>query len=252
MAAPPPEHGATTRAPQQIIARVSRDDADARLRAAQEPNTTILLTKPGGGSAFVGARVRSGGPRISYGRDHVLLFLDGLRALDRLRRTEWRVLAAILPLAAYGDNIAPVRATGIARAIGIDKAHASAAIRRLRAANILIARGQPGERLPFLRLSRRLVWRGSAIGYRKAQNADPDPVIRLPARKPCQQPATSQQRRRPWTPVPASASATAGTVCATMAPPQRRGSGRCPAGDGVRRCCASSSTPRAATRSSPP
>jgi len=197
MAEPPPEHGARTRAPQQIIARVSPDDADATLRAAQEPNTTILLTKPGGGGAFVEARVRSGRPRITYGRDHAVLFLDGLRALDRLTRTEWRVLAAILPLAACGDNIAPVRATVIARTIGIDKAHAAAAIRRLRAANILIACGQPGERLPFLRLSRRLVWRGSAMGYRTAHKADPDPAIRLPARKPRQQPATPQRRHRP-------------------------------------------------------
>jgi hypothetical protein len=85
----------------------------------------------------------------------------------------------------------------IARTIGIDKAHAAAAIRRLRAANILIACGQPGERLPFLRLSRRLVWRGSAMGYRTAHKADPDPAIRLPARKPRQQPATPQRRRRP-------------------------------------------------------
>jgi hypothetical protein len=48
MAEPPLEHGVRTRAPQQIIARVSPDDADATLRAAQEPNTKILLTKPVG------------------------------------------------------------------------------------------------------------------------------------------------------------------------------------------------------------
>lgn len=196
MAEPPPEQGATTHAPPEIVARLSPDAADATLRAAQEPNTTVILTKPGGGGAFVEARVRPGRPRITYGRDHVVLFLDGLRPLDGLTRTEWRVLAAILPLAAYGDNIAKVRATGIAKTIGIDKAHAAAAIRRLREANILIAYGQPGERLPFLRLSRRLVWRGSAMGYRTAHKAEPDPAIRLPARKPRQRPAAQQGRRR--------------------------------------------------------
>lgn len=195
MAEPPPDKGATTRALAPLIAPISRDDANATLRAAQEPDTTLFLNVPGGGT-LVEARVRTGRSRITYGRDHIVLFIDGLRPLDGLTRTEWRVLAAILPLTAYGDNIAPVRASSIAQVIGIDRAHAAAAIRRLRDANILVAYGVPGERLPFYRLSRRIAWRGSAMGYRTAQKEEPDLPIKLPARKPRERSAAKQGRGR--------------------------------------------------------
>ena len=148
------------------------------LFAAAKPGFELALG-PAGTEINLCARLKRA-KRYGYGAPTGVLFLDTLRALDGLTRTEFRVLIRALARAPFGDNIAPISAAAIAREIGLDRSHAAAAIRSLVRAGILIedeASADTGRK--FYRLNHGLIWRGSAYGKHAAQAAHPAPPIRV-------------------------------------------------------------------------
>jgi DNA-binding MarR family transcriptional regulator len=148
------------------------------LHGAAQPGFRLLLG-PVGSDVQLAARVERT-KRYGYGAPTAILFLDELSALDGLTRTEFRVLLRVLARAPFGDNVAPISAAAIAREIGIDRAHAAAAIRSLARARILIEdEASKGTRRKFYRITTRLLWRGSAYGYHAALTARPPLAIRV-------------------------------------------------------------------------
>jgi hypothetical protein len=154
-----------------------RSALDALHEAAQ-PGFELALG-PAGSEVLLSARVKRA-RRYGYGAPTAVLFLDALPALDGLTRTEFRVLLRVLARAPFGDNIVPISAAAIAREIGIDRAHAAAAIRGLARAGVLIEdEAGKGTGRKFYRPTTRLLWRGSAYGYHAARTARPPPAIRV-------------------------------------------------------------------------
>jgi DNA-binding MarR family transcriptional regulator len=148
------------------------------LHGAAQPGFRLLLG-PVGSDIQLAARVERT-KRYGYGAPTAILFLDELSALDGLTRTEFRVLLRVLARAPFGDNVAPISAAAIAREIGIDRAHAAAAIRGLARARVLIEdEASKGTRRKFYRITTRLLWRGSAYGYHAARTARPPLAIRV-------------------------------------------------------------------------
>jgi len=147
------------------------------LFAAAKPGFELALG-PAGTEINLTARLKRA-KRYGYGAPTGVLFLDTLRALDGLTRTETRVLLRVLARAPFGDNIAPISAAAIAREIGLDRSHAAAAIRSLARAGILIEdEASKGSGRKFYRITPRLLWRGGAYGYHAALAARPPLAIR--------------------------------------------------------------------------
>ena len=184
---------ATTKKPAQKAARQQATKQRAQPRAPLTPDQMAALdalfaaAKPGfelalgpaGTEINLTARLKRA-KRYGYGALTGVLFLDTLRALDGLTRTETRVLLRVLARAPFGDNIAPISAATIAREIGLDRSHAAAAIRSLALAGILIEdEASKGSGRKFYRLNHGLIWRGGAYGKHAAQAARPAPPIRV-------------------------------------------------------------------------
>jgi DNA-binding MarR family transcriptional regulator len=148
------------------------------LFAAAKPGFELALG-PAGTEINLSARLKRA-KRYGYGAPTGVLFLDALRALDGLTRTEMRVLLGVLARAPFGDNVVPISAAAIAREIGLDRSHAAAAIRSLARAGILIEdEASKGSGRKFYRLNHGLIWRGGAYGKHAAQAARPAPPIRV-------------------------------------------------------------------------
>jgi len=147
------------------------------LFAAAKPGFELALG-PAGTEINLCARLKRA-KRYGYGTPTGVLFLDTLRALDGLTRTETRVLLRVLARAPFGDNVVPICAAAIAREIGLDRSHAAAAIRSLARARILIEdEASKGSGRKFYRITPRLLWRGGAYGYHAALAARPPLAIR--------------------------------------------------------------------------
>jgi len=170
---PPPKPRAQPRAPLTPDQLAALDT----LFAAAKPGFELALG-PAGTEINLTARLKRA-KRYGYGAPTGVLFLDTLRALDGLTRTETRVLLRVLARAPFGDNVVPICAAAIAREIGLDRSHAAAAIRSLARAGILIEdEASKGSGRKFYRITPRLLWRGGAYGYHAALAARPPLAIR--------------------------------------------------------------------------